>query len=816
VLLCDASTIGVASVLCQEHEGHLAPVSYHSHRLTAAERNYPITELEGLAMVEGMRHNRHFLLNNPCTLRVLSDHQPLQWMANINSRSGRCSRWIYELRDYCFQCEYVHGKLHDAPDALSRLMLAEATDIVAVDTPGMDPAMAAAVRQVDLVEAAQEYMTVAMATVGVAVPAAHFDDWIAVQLPALGEAATLGACGGAPMDPVVLAHVAEAQQVVEFAQAITPQQYLNCNEFGPLYRHLRGDAVDSSLEKRAADFEIYNGVMIYRDSRVCIPGAARPMVISEMHRVTLKGHRGRDATELALRDTVYWSNMKRDVGKFVAECESCQTAKSSTHKPYGQLQAHAAPTSPFTHYSVDFITGLPPAGPLLHDGICVAVDMFSKKVIAFPIWVAAPGELMAEQFYRTVVCTRGCPLVIVSDRDKRFLDEAFWARLWALHRTQLKMAPAHRQQADGQTERANRTLEEILRCNMQPDQKNWIDELDGAVAAINNAPSKASGMSPFQMEHGRTQLMPFDVAAQNVLPRGEHEAGRASSDDFADHMRLIHIHGREKMVQASRQMELRENGTRPAHEFAPGDYVRMSVKHLNLPAHALAGAKKLNQKYYGPIRVAHVHSPVAIELELPTVLRHIHHTVHPMYLIPATRGGTRQATAELQQLADALDPATRTVDTIMAHRQLGPVGARRTQFLVKYRGATALQAEWLLSGEMGACQAAKGRYARSGKRDLSRSFRRGALPDTSMTGGMTAEGAACVMWTAPRVGMENLSTKIAPTTAYCAAVLEWGQQANEFVRSQTVWSGDVSEGSSGSTWKDQKGRMCRSRFGWIV
>ena len=41
-----ASTIGIGGCLCQEHDGHMRPVSFSSHRLTASERKWPITELE--------------------------------------------------------------------------------------------------------------------------------------------------------------------------------------------------------------------------------------------------------------------------------------------------------------------------------------------------------------------------------------------------------------------------------------------------------------------------------------------------------------------------------------------------------------------------------------------------------------------------------------------------------------------------------------------------------------------------------------------------------------------------------------------------
>ena len=116
---------------------------------------------------------------------------------------------------------------------------------------------------------------------------------------------------------------------------------------------------------------------------------------------------------------------------------------------------------------------------------------------------------MAEAFYRKVVCNRGTPLLITSDRDSRFTG-AFWQKLWALHHTSLRLTPAYSPWGDGQTERMNRLLEEILRTNVQADQSNWLELCDGAVAAINAAPSETTGQSPFEIETGLAMRMPID------------------------------------------------------------------------------------------------------------------------------------------------------------------------------------------------------------------------------------------------------------------------------------------------------------------
>ena len=57
----------------------------------------------------------------------------------------------------------------------------------------------------------------------------------------------------------------------------------------------------------------------------------------------------------------------------------------------------------------------------------------------------------------------------------------------------------------------NRLLQEIMRSNIQADQNNWLELLDGAVMAINNAPIELGRKSPFELEHGYEMKVPYDV-----------------------------------------------------------------------------------------------------------------------------------------------------------------------------------------------------------------------------------------------------------------------------------------------------------------
>jgi hypothetical protein len=67
----------------------------------------------------------------------------------------------------------------------------------------------------------------------------------------------------------------------------------------------------------------------------------------------------------------------------------------------------------------------------------------------------------ARLFFDFDVCHHGMPKSVVSDRDSRFTSH-FWRALVALCGTKLNMSSADHPESDGQSERSNRILEDIL------------------------------------------------------------------------------------------------------------------------------------------------------------------------------------------------------------------------------------------------------------------------------------------------------------------------------------------------------------------
>jgi transposase InsO family protein len=84
-----------------------------------------------------------------------------------------------------------------------------------------------------------------------------------------------------------------------------------------------------------------------------------------------------------------------------------------------------------------------------------------------PVKSTYSGPQLAELYMSRIVRLHGVPKKIVSDRGTQFTLR-FWERLHEALDTQLYFSFAYHPQTDGQTERVNQILEDMLRaCALQ-------------------------------------------------------------------------------------------------------------------------------------------------------------------------------------------------------------------------------------------------------------------------------------------------------------------------------------------------------------
>ena len=87
--------------------------------MSGAEKNYSVTEREGLGMVYSVQKYRHYLLGYKFTFHI--DYDALKYMVNKLQFSGRIARWVLLLQEFDFDVDVRPGKKHANADFLSRL-----------------------------------------------------------------------------------------------------------------------------------------------------------------------------------------------------------------------------------------------------------------------------------------------------------------------------------------------------------------------------------------------------------------------------------------------------------------------------------------------------------------------------------------------------------------------------------------------------------------------------------------------------------------------------------------------------------------------
>jgi transposase InsO family protein len=209
-----------------------------------------------------------------------------------------------------------------------------------------------------------------------------------------------------------------------------------------------------------------------------------------------------------LRKNFWWSNMKVDIAKYVAECDTCHQVKASHLKSAGVLQPLTIPLWTWDDISMDFIVGLPLTARK-KDSIWVIVDRLTKTAHFIAVHTTYSNHDYAELYIDQIVRLHGIPKTIVSDRGTRFVAR-FWEQLHESLGTKLIRSSSYHPQTDGQTERVNQIVEDMLRASIMHFDKSWDKCLYLAEFSYNNSYQASLKMAPFEALYGRRCRTPLN------------------------------------------------------------------------------------------------------------------------------------------------------------------------------------------------------------------------------------------------------------------------------------------------------------------
>jgi transposase InsO family protein len=156
---------------------------------------------------------------------------------------------------------------------------------------------------------------------------------------------------------------------------------------------------------------------------------------------------------------------------------------------------------------MDFIVSLPQTSQK-HDSIWVIIDRLTKTAHFLLVHTTYTAKKYAEVYLDQIICLHGVPKTIISDRGAQFIAR-FWEQLQASLGTKLIRSSAYHPQTDGQTERVNQILEDMLRACTIHYGTNWDKCLALAEFSYNNSYQSSLQMAPFEVLYGRRCRTPL-------------------------------------------------------------------------------------------------------------------------------------------------------------------------------------------------------------------------------------------------------------------------------------------------------------------
>ena len=200
-------------------------------------------------------------------------------------------------------------------------------------------------------------------------------------------------------------------------------------------------------------------------------------------------------------------------------------------------------------------------------------------------------KLLVEQF----VCRYGIPVQLHSDQGRLFEASVFQQMCHLLNIRKSRTTPLH-PQSDGQIERLNRTLLDLLAKMAADDKLEWDNKLPYAMSTYRSTPHTTTGETPNRLMLGREVTTPLQLLTPPP-PVGPARSPWVDSlhENFSDaHQCVLAHYGKEQRVQKN-YYDKRQRGL----QFSEGDLVWLCVKRMKL-----AGPYKLNpQRWKGPFEI---------------------------------------------------------------------------------------------------------------------------------------------------------------------------------------------------------------------
>ena len=565
VLETDASYVGLGAVLSQlQDDGKLHPPSYASRALSTPEKNYPVTELETLAVVWAISHYRAYLYGHD--VKVYTDHSAVKAVLGATNLSGKHARWwtkVYANGVQSLEIVYRSSKENNNADALSRMPLTSPKE----EEP-----------------TTQEH---------------HGYEVLAVQSEVHQPVETIA--------ELLEDSVAEG---IHRPHTDLAEEQRKDGSLVPLICYLADGTLpqDTTAAKllvaKASSFVLLDKVLYHVDTKqrqvkqVVIPTHLREELMRDYHQGRMSGHFSGPRLFRALSRTWWWERMFSDVHEFCRNCPQCRIATGTGKTLRPPLQPIPVDRL-FQIVGIDIIEL--PKTSRGNNYVVVFQDFLSKFPLVFPV-PDQKTERLVRLLVEQVVPLFGVPEALLSDRGANLLSHLMTDVCKLLGVKKLNTTSYH-PQCDGLVERFNRTLKSMLRKHAADFGVQWDRYLPGVLWAYRNTLHDSTGEKPSFLLFGMDCRYPTESA---LLPPSPIQP--VAVEDYREELVLMLGRARKHAVTSIQKAQKRykKNYDKRSQDstMRVGDWVL-----VRFPQEESGRFRKLSRPWHGPYRVTSLDSP---------------------------------------------------------------------------------------------------------------------------------------------------------------------------------------------------------------
>ena len=341
--------------------------------------------------------------------------------------------------------------------------------------------------------------------------------------------------------------------------------------------------------------------------QLVVPQELQSAVLQATHDAVTSAHLGVKKTTEKTKRQFYWYRLKETVRDWIRKCAKCGARKRPHTTPRAHLQDYRV-GAPMDRLVTDILGPL----PISENGnkyILLVGDQFTKWMEAYPI-PDQRAETVAHKIVYEYISRFGPPLDIHSDQGRTYESELMQqvCRLLEIHKT--RTSPYH-PSSNGQAERFNQVLVDMISAYVDSDQRNWDRHLPLLTSAYRSCQHEATGYSPNMLMLGRETHLPIALALGSTTedtPQDECEYVMS----LRKRMESVHHLVREHLYKTAERQKKDHDPRVSQRTYKIGDlvYMRDTTRTPGL-------SPKLKQaKWIGPCIILRTLSDLLFEVRL--------------------------------------------------------------------------------------------------------------------------------------------------------------------------------------------------------